>query len=682
MKFAHMYRWCVRSACLFLLAAGMSRQVTGQDTTESGSFRLHKFEQAIGEEKYTIQHSTNEIAVTSLFEFTDRGTKVALTSKLNASASLVPLSFSAIGDTARGFSIDASAETTGDKVRFRLGKDTKEVPRPTNFFFISGYSPTIVQSMLIRYWKAAGRPAKLQTFPAGELTIEDRGTDTFSINEQPTKLQRYSISGLIWGRETLWMRDNQLVALVSIDAEFDHFEALAPEYETNLGDFVRIAGADGMAALAAISKQFRTAPSEGVTALSGATLVDATGAPAVADSVVLVGDQKIIAAGPRAKVAIPKGAKVVDLRGKTIVPGLWDMHAHFEQVEWGPIYLAAGVTSVRDVGNEFEFITSVRDAIRDGRGIGPRLLLAGVVDGSGPYSLSMQLVDTPEQARQWVQKYHDAGFSQMKIYSSMKKENVEAVSAEAHKLGMTVTGHIPQGMNAYDGVNAGMDQINHITYLFEILDPEFPRLRQEGKLDALLENAKQFDGNSPEAQKAIAFLQQHHTVVDPTVALYEVFMRTAKTPLVQFEPGIAKVAPQMAVALNSMGANPNQAELREAIFLAYVKALAALHRAGIPIVVGTDQAVPGHSVHRSMELFVNAGFTPMEALQAATLVPARAMRVDKDSGTIEPGKRADLVILAANPLENISNIRKTEKVMANGVLYECGPLWKSAGFLP
>src|SRR5215467_15706835 len=120
MKFAFVFRWCVRGACLFLLAGGTPCPVAAQDAIESGSFRLHKFEQAIGEEKYTIQRSANEIAVTSAFEFTDRGTKVALTSKLNTSPTLMPLSFSAIGDTARGFSIDASAETAGDTVRFRL----------------------------------------------------------------------------------------------------------------------------------------------------------------------------------------------------------------------------------------------------------------------------------------------------------------------------------------------------------------------------------------------------------------------------------------------------------------------------------------------------------------------------------------------------------------------------------
>ena len=118
------------------------------------------------------------------------------------------------------------------------------------------------------------------------------------------------------------------------------------------------------------------------------------------------------------------------------------------------------------------------------------------------------------------------------------------------------------------------------------------------------------------------------------------------------------------------------------MFGAYLKSVKALHNAKIPLVVGTDQTVPGHSVHRAMELFVEAGFTPMEALQSATIVPARAMKVDKEVGTIEPGKRADLVILGGNPLENISNVRKTERVMQGGVLYDCASLWKSVHFLP
>src|SRR5581483_11463620 len=143
----------------------------------------------------------------------------------------------------------------------------------------------------------------------------------------------------------------------------------------------------------------------------------------------------------------------------------------FEQVEWGPIYLAAGATTVRDVGNEFEFITAVRDAIRDGHGLGPRIVMAGVVDGDGPAALGVERVNNADQAKYWVDRYHTAGFQQMKIYSSMKQPNVAAVCAEAHKLGMTVTGHVPIGMDTYDAVNSGMDQINHVSFILHSMLP-------------------------------------------------------------------------------------------------------------------------------------------------------------------------------------------------------------------
>jgi len=290
-----------------------------------GHLKLHKFEQAIGEERYTILRSANEIAVSSSFEFTDRGTKVPLTAKLKTSNDLTPLSFSIQGDVARGTPIDASVEAAEKKVRVRLEKDSKELERPANFFFVAGYAPAAMQMMLLRYWDGAGRPAKLLTFPAGEVSIEDRGSDKFIVDGTSLTLERFSVAGLTWGRETLWLdAKKNLAALVTVDSEFDHFEAVEPKYEAALGEFVKRAASDEMVALADISKSFRTAPGPGATALVGATLVDGTGAPAIPDSVVLVKDGKILAAGPREKIKIPKSARTIDVRGKTIVPGLWD----------------------------------------------------------------------------------------------------------------------------------------------------------------------------------------------------------------------------------------------------------------------------------------------------------------------------------------------------------------------
>ena len=176
-------------------------------------------------------------------------------------------------------------------------------------------------------------------------------------------------------------------------------------------------------------------------AIVGATLEDSTGAAQLNDSVILIEGGVITAVGPRSDVSIPKDATILDASGRYAVPGLWDMHAHYEQVEWGPIYLAAGVTSVRDVGNEFEFIRTLHDELdgKDRLAVGPHLEFAGAIDGPGPISLGVITAETPEEAVQWVEKYKAAGAKQIKIYSSVKPEVVKAIAAAAHARGMTLS---------------------------------------------------------------------------------------------------------------------------------------------------------------------------------------------------------------------------------------------------
>jgi hypothetical protein len=369
----------------------------------------------------------------------------------------------------------------------------------------------------------------------------------------------------------------------------------------------------------------------------------------------------------------------VDARGKTVLPGLWDMHAHFEQVEWGPIYLAAGATTVRDCGNEFEFITAVRDAIQNGKGLGPRLLLAGVVDGSSSFTIGVERVDTPEQAKMWVDRYHDAGFQQMKIYSSVKIEELKAVAAEAHRLGMSVTGHVPEGITTFEAVEAGQDQINHIQYIVTMMVP--PPLEGSKRADRL-KSIADLDLDSPPAQKALAFLVEHGTVVDPTLAIFEFETASTAKPPASFEPGVDKIAPELAPIFKDVGPPSPLADVQEKMFAKLVAVTGALHKAGVPVVAGTDQMIPGHSLHREMELYVQAGFTPMEAIQAATIVPARVMGLDKEVGTVEPGKRADIILVDGNPLESIRNIRNVKYVIAGGKMYDCAELWRSVGFKP
>ncbi len=661
---------------------------SSEPVLEQGKFTLHKFEQAIGQETYAIHRDGDSLEAKVDFKFTDRGSAVPLSVTFRSAPDLTPQAFDIKGHTARPISIDESLKIADGKLHLRNRSKETDSPLPSGpFFTIAGYAPTTMQMLMVRYWATHGSPAELTTLPGGWVKIEPRGEDTFRIEAmdkdqvgaREEKLQRYTVEGLIWGRETLWFDSNRnLIAAITTDAEFDHFEAIREGYESALGEFVSKAGADGMSALADISKGIPGSHAK-TLAIVGGTLIDGTGAAPVPDAAIVIKDGRITAAGPRAKVKVPHDANIIDAKGKTILPGLWDMHAHFEQVEWGPIYLAAGVTTVRDCGNEFEFITSVRDAIAKGRGLGPRLLLAGIVDGSGPMAIGVERVDTPEQARMWVDRYHAANFQQMKIYSSVKLEEVKAVADEAHRLGMTVTGHVPNGLSAYQVIDAGQDQINHLGYIAEIMHAPYP---PDTKFEEKVKATVDIDLNSAEAQKAIRFLKDHHTVLDPTMALFELFDATTAKPPASFEPGINKIARELAQPLTDVPPPSGRSDLEQRAFNKEIEMLGALHKAGIPIVAGTDQAVPGHSLHRELELYVQAGFTPMEAIQAATIVPARAMGVEKELGTIEKGKRGDLILINGDPLADIRNTRNIEYVITNGTMYHTAELWQSVGFKP
>jgi imidazolonepropionase-like amidohydrolase len=412
----------------------------------------------------------------------------------------------------------------------------------------------------------------------------------------------------------------------------------------------------------------------------GATLIDDTGAVPVEDSVVVVTGDRITAVGPAAQVTIPREATLIDAHGLALLPGLWEMHAHFTQVEWGPVYLAAGVTTARDCANEFEFITAARDAIAAGRGLGPTLLAAGIIDGDGPRTIGVDVASTPEQALALVRRYADAGFAQIKIYSSLAPELVATIAQEAHRRGLTVTGHIPERMDLERGVADGMDQVNHITSIADALRaPDSANTPKKSNPLDFEARVRAIDLNSDRAKQIFRLLKEHKTVVDPTVALYDLTLHPAGRTA---EPGLAKVAPELAGSLHSMGISPIIAKPADELFRKYLDVIGALHKAGVPIVAGTDQAVPGHSLHRELELYTLAGMTPMEAIQSATIVPARAMRLDGHVGTIEAGKRADLILVAGRPDRKISDIRQVKTVIAGGRMFDCAELWKSVGFRP
>jgi imidazolonepropionase-like amidohydrolase len=638
---------------LLLLIAGASTICA-----QSGRFTIHMILHAIGEERYAVGSSSNGIRLDTTIEFTDRANTRSTTAVLSMKNDFTPVSLEVKGRA----STDSVTVQNGAAVVNETWA-SRSFAAPGQYFTLFGASPFAVQSMLMRYWKTHGKPARLAMLRAGEaepLEIEPAGRDSIVVDGKTVELERYTIANLMFGREIVWTNAEGDLAAAMTFAGGLPMEAVRSEYEPALPDLYRSGVKQEMADLGAIAREVPPRMS-GTFAILGATLVDATGAAPVPDSAVIVRDGRIAAAGPRDKVKLPRQIAMVDGKGQTLLPGLWEMHTHFSGVEFGPALLAAGITTARDCGGEFDYLVAQRDAAEKGA-VSPRLLLAGLVDAGGLKAFGHITAETPEEGRAVVDRYHAARFEQIKLYTYLHPDVIRAITAEAHRLGMSVTGHVPEVFNAMQGVEAGMDQINHLFYVSNMM-----RTGEGGPVDV----------NSAQSKKVIAFLKEHGTVVDPTAGWSEMAGHAKDVDVASFEPGILKapfVLNAKFRAMNGGGRSNNRSQNLEVI--------GALHRAGIPIVAGSDTGLVGYGLLREIELYVQAGMTPLEAIQSATIVSARAMKLDKDSGTIEVGKRADLILVDGNPLENISDIRKVARVVSNGRLYEAGKLWESVGFRP
>jgi imidazolonepropionase-like amidohydrolase len=285
------------------------------------------------------------------------------------------------------------------------------------------------------------------------------------------------------------------------------------------------------------------------------------------------------------------------------------------------------------MGGEQHSLMALRDAFAAGQVLGPRLLLAGLVDGSGAEAFGTVYADTPEHGRIVVDAYHAAGFQQMKLYTLIKPDVAGAIIRRAHELGMTVTGHVPRAMTLASMVDSGADNVAHLPV----------------RGDTASDVVKELLGHS------------------------------AQSPLTSFQPGFAE-APwpfrssygSVRTAVDSAGANR---ALRSQ--LAVIK---AMHDAGVRIVAGTDYGLPGFSLLRELELYVEAGLSPLDAIRAATAVPAEVMGLSREVGTIEAGKRADLVVLDGNPLSNIHNVRTGRWVIVGGRMFDMSTLRRAAQF--
>lgn len=375
-------------------------------------------------------------------------------------------------------------------------------------------------------------------------------------------------------------------------------------------------------------------------------------------------------------------ATVIDGAGRALLPGLFDMHTHEDA--WNTILqIAGGVTSSRDMGNDNDYLAKLRADIAAGRAIGPHIEPAGYIEGESPFaSRGGFVVKDLAEAENAVDWYAERGYRQVKLYNSIKPEWAQPIAAYAHSRGLRVSGHVPAFSRSERVVREGYDELQHINQMVLnfVSDPDTDS-RTILRFNLVGERARTIDLDSQKVRDFIQLLVDHKTVIDATMATFEA---TYTQKPGDMDPSMAPVADHFPFA-NQRGWRNNSTDVSGGKLATYreswqrmMQLLGRLHDAGVPLVAGTD-SLAGFMLHRELELYVQAGIPAGEAIRIATENGARYAGVLADRGTIERGKRADLILVDGDPTKDISDIRKVSYVLKDGVGFAPAAIYEELG---
>ena len=419
-----------------------------------------------------------------------------------------------------------------------------------------------------------------------------------------------------------------------------------------------------------------------ITVITGATVIDCTGRPPIPDAIVVIEGGKIKAVGRKGKVRPARGARVIDATGKYIVPGLIDMHVHYR--EWqGELFLASGVTSVKDLGNPIEWVSELSRMQAGGRLRGPKIFYVGNnLDAPPPEGDHNVGVASARDSEKAVRLLRGFGVSAIKVRHKVTVELLREITKAAHAAGLPVTGHLGV-TNAWDAATAGIDGLEHATGVARAAAEAPDEIKVDAKgIKAFIEDLRGFALMSKDRETALIKL-----MVEKKVKLIPTLGVRRRAILEDYGPAIReddRIAREQALAyipervrkdwsepaLDKMIRDQISKEDMQLMREGYRRLelfVREFRRAGGVVLAGSDNlnGVAGLTLHRELESLVAAGLTPMEALIAATRDAARFLRRE-DLGTIEPGKAADLLILGASPLDNIRNLSGIKKVFQSG----------------
>ena len=614
-------------------------------------------------------------AVRVEYSYNDRGRGDHIVAVWKLDPAGVPIQYQGQGNDYMKASVNEHFELNNGRARWKNRSEKGEQPVAGEAFYFPMNPPPEIFGVLARALLKSPNH-KLPLLPAGEASIEKGGT----IKSDNGDLTEYRIIGLGFSPDSIWLgRDGRTAASVS-----SWFSVVSSPVEKALAELRSAQQKSDNAWSERIAHTLTHHPGADLL-IRNARLFDPRDLSITPATSVLIKGDRIVRIGPESEIKPSGNAEVIDAHNQFLLPGLWDNHQHFGDID-GALDLANGVTSARDMANDTDSFLQRVARFDDGTELGPRVLKAGIIDGTGEFAGPTKMrVNTAEEARKDVDWYAEHGYVQIKIYSSVKPELVPIIADRAHAHGLRVSGHVPAFMSARQFVEGGADEIQHLNFIeLNFLYPKVKETRNRNRFTQVAEHAREFTPDKPVVRDFIQFLKKHHTVLDPTMNIFEAFFcgdPTAVTP--GLEKIVPRFPPQVRRKMRSGALEVpagKETAYREA-FPAMLRLLKALHDAGVTIIPGTD-SLPGYALHHELELYVRAGMAPAEVLRMATLTPALVMGVNKDRGVIAAGKLADMILVDGDPTKNIRDLDKVTTVIKGGNVYDPVAIERALGISP
>lgn len=578
-----------------------------------------------------------------------------------------------------GAQFTAELSRQGGRVTWRSPEERGEVELDEPALYVPVAELPEIDGYLVR--AALLRGGRMRTLPSGEVRVQEIARVTVSAGGAQRALVGYSLHGLGLSPDYTWMNeDGTWFGSVS-----EWYSTVPSGWETVIDQLVELQRGKDRTWRAGLAQRLAQRPPAAGLAYTHARVLDLERGRWLPDHTVVVVGERIAAVGPSGGVTPPAGAKIVDLAGKAIVPGLIDMHVHLDDAD-GLLHLAAGVTTVRDVGNDPDRLDELTRTFDDGSAIGPRVVRFGLIEGRGEKAASSEVTaETVDEARAAVKLYAERGYDGIKIYSSVRPALVPVLVAEAHRRGLKVTGHVPVHLLARDVVEAGFDGVEHINMLllnfFATRDTD---TRDTTRFTLVGERGAELDLRSPPVTDFLRLLSQRGTVLTPTVNAFEDLLVWQQG---EVEPALVELAarlPLQAQRVYIMGGLPADAATHRRYVAGYGKMLElvrAMVDAKLKVTLGTD-ALAGLMYLHEARLFARAGVPPAQILRIASADAARYLGLESRLGSIAAGKLADLVIVDGDPLARIEDLGRTVEVMRGGVAYSCDALYEALSVRP